>query len=43
VVEWSRGGELTATLALCMGVFDLMQSPTPPIRSLCTKAIAQQA
>ena len=30
----AEGGELTAALALCMGVFDMMQPPTPPIRSL---------
>jgi hypothetical protein len=39
----AEGGEPTATLALCMGVFDLIQPPTPPIRSLFTKAIAQKA
>jgi hypothetical protein len=30
----AEGEELTAALALCMGVFDLIQPPTPPIRSL---------
>jgi hypothetical protein len=39
----AKGGEPTTTLALCKGVFDLIQSPTPPIRSLYTKAIAQKA
>jgi hypothetical protein len=39
----AEGGEPTATLALCMGGIDLIQSPTPPIRSLFTKAIAQEA
>ena len=39
----AEGEELTAALALCMGVFDPIQSPTPPIRSLYTKAIAQKA
>ena len=39
----AEGEELTAALALCMGGIDLMQPPTPPIRSLYTKAIAQEA
>ena len=39
----AEGGEPTATLALCMGGIDLIQPPTPPIRSLFTKAIAQKA
>ena len=37
----AEGGELTATLASRRSVFDLIQLPTPPIRSLYTKAIAQ--
>jgi hypothetical protein len=39
----AEGEEFTATLALYRGVFDLMQPPTPPIRSLYTKAITQEA
>jgi hypothetical protein len=39
----AEGGELTAALALCMGGIDPIQPPTPPIRSLFTKAIAQEA
>src|SRR5215204_3532539 len=34
----AKGGEPTATLALCMGVFDLMQPPTP-VRSLQTRSV----
>jgi hypothetical protein len=39
----AEGGELTAALALQVVVFDPIQSPTPPIRSLYTKVIAQKA
>jgi hypothetical protein len=35
----AEGGELTATLALCMGGFDLMQPPNP-VRGLFTEIIA---
>jgi hypothetical protein len=38
----AEGGEPTATLALSMGVFDLIQPPTPPIRSLYPEVIAQK-
>jgi hypothetical protein len=39
----AEGEKLSAALALCMGGIDLVQPPTPPIRSLYTKAIAQKA
>jgi len=42
---WLSGAEaeeLTAALALCMGGFDLMQSPTP-VRGFYTEVIAQKA
>ena len=39
----AEGEELSAALALCMGVFDPIQPPTPPIRSLYTEVIAQEA
>ena len=38
----AEGGELTATLALCMGVFGPIQ-PTNPVRGLYTEVIAQKA
>jgi hypothetical protein len=38
----AEGGEPIATLALCMGVFDPIQSPTP-VRGLYTEVIAQKA
>ena len=38
----AEGGELTATLALCMGGIDLMQPPTP-VRGFYTEVIAQEA
>jgi len=38
----AEGEEPTATLALCMGGFDLIEPPTP-VRSLFTEIIAQKA
>jgi hypothetical protein len=38
----AQGGELTATLALYMGVFDPIQSPTR-VQGFYPKAIAQKA
>jgi len=39
----AEGEELTAALPLCMSGIDLMQPPTPPIRSLYTEVTAQKA
>jgi hypothetical protein len=36
-----EGEELSAALALCMGVFDPIQSPTP-VRGFYTEVIAQK-
>jgi hypothetical protein len=38
----AEGGEPSATLALCRGVFDLIQPPTS-VRGLYTEVIAQEA
>ena len=38
----AEGEELTATLALCRGVFDPIQSPTP-VRGFYTQVTAQDA
>jgi hypothetical protein len=38
----AEGGEPTATLALCMGVLVLIQSPTP-VRGFYSEVIAQEA
>jgi hypothetical protein len=38
----AEGGELTAALALCMGVFDPIPPPTP-VRGLYTEVTAQEA
>ena len=38
----AEGGEFTAALALCMGVFDPIQSLTP-VRGFYTEIIAQKA
>jgi len=37
-----EGGEPIATLALCMGVFDPIQSPTP-VQGFYTEITAQKA
>jgi hypothetical protein len=39
----AKGGEPIATLALCMGGFDLIKSLTPPILCLYTEGTAQKA
>jgi hypothetical protein len=38
----AEGEELTATLALRRGGIDLMQPPTPPIRSLYTRSLRKK-
>jgi hypothetical protein len=37
----AEGGEPIATLALCMGVFDLIQ-PTNPVRGLYTRSLRKK-